>query len=414
MIDLDTIGKQAKKAYKSSLELSLLKDKALLEIADSIVSNTDKIIAQNMIDLNRCKSYGFSEVLLDRLLLNENRIKEIAQSVKEIALLKDPIGSVINGYTTKEGLKITKVRVPLGVVGLIYESRPNVTVDAAALCLKSGNCVILKGGKESINSNIILADIMRQAISKVGFDKNCIQLIEDTSRETTNKFMQLSDYLDVLIPRGSHSLINAVIKNASVPVIQTGEGNCHIYVDKYADIDMAKEIIFNAKTQRPSVCNAVETVLVHKDIAQKALKEIKNKLDLKKVEIRGCKITCEILGESVVPSTQEDYYKEYLDYILAVKVVSNIDEAIEHINKYSTGHSECIITNDYNNAEKFTSYVDSAAVYVNASTRFTDGNKFLLGAEVGISTQKLHARGPMGINELTSMKYIIRGNGQIR
>ena len=414
MIDLDTIGKQAKKAYKSSLELSLLKDKALLEIADSIVSNTDKIIAQNMIDLNRCKSYGFSEVLLDRLLLNENRIKEIAQSVKEIALLKDPIGSVINGYTTKEGLKITKVRVPLGVVGLIYESRPNVTVDAAALCLKSGNCVILKGGKESINSNIILADIMRQAISKVGFDKNCIQLIEDTSRETTNKFMQLSDYLDVLIPRGSHSLINAVIKNANVPVIQTGEGNCHIYVDKYADIDMAKEIIFNAKTQRPSVCNAIETVLVHKDIAQKALKEIKSKLDLKNVEIRGCKITCEILGESVVPSTQEDYYKEYLDYILAVKVVSNIDEAIEHINKYSTGHSECIITNDYNNAEKFTSYVDSAAVYVNASTRFTDGNKFLLGAEIGISTQKLHARGPMGINELTSMKYIIRGNGQIR
>lgn len=414
MIDLDIIGKKAQKAYKDSIILRSLKDKALLKVADSIISNTDKIINENMIDLNRCKDQGLNDVLIDRLMLNEKRISEMAQSVREVAAMHDPIGSIVSGYETKEGLKIIKVRVPLGVIGLIYESRPNVTVDSAALCLKSGNCIILKGGKEAINSNIILAEIMRQAISEAGLPKDCIQLIDDTSRETTNKFMQLTDYLDVLIPRGGRGLINAVVENSRVPVIKTGEGNCHIYVDKYADVNMAKEIIFNAKTQRPSVCNAAETILVHKDIANTALKEIKSRLDEKNVEIRGCKRTIEILGPDIIRATQEDYYKEYLDYIVAVKVVLDIDEAIEHIRKYSTGHSECIITNDYNNADKFTTYVDSAAVYVNASTRFTDGGKFLLGAEIGISTQKLHARGPMGINELTTTKYIVRGSGQVR
>ena len=309
---------------------------------------------------------------------------------------------------------IRKVTVPFGVIGVIYEARPNVTSDAAALCLKAGSAVILRGGKEAINSNLAISEIMRNAVESVGFPKDCIALVKDTSRQSATELMQLSDYLDVLIPRGGAGLIRSVVENAKVPVIETGVGNCHIYVDESADVQMAANIIFNAKTSRPSVCNAIETILVHKNIAQKALPEIKKLLDTKNVEIRGCETTRKILGDSVIPATEEDYAKEFLDYILAVKVVDSLDDAIDHIAKYSTGHSESIITNDYNNANKFTACVDSAAVYVNASTRFTDGGEFGLGAEIGISTQKLHARGPMGLNELTSCKFIIRGNGQIR
>ena len=302
----------------------------------------------------------------------------------------------------------------MGVIGIIFEARPNVTSDAAALCLKAGSAVILRGGKEAINSNTAIAKIMCDAIEKAGLPRDCISLVTDTSRQSATELMQLSDYLDVLIPRGGAGLIKSVVENAKVPVIETGVGNCHVYVDKSADIDMAANIIYNAKTSRPSVCNAIETVLVHKDIAEKALPKIKAELDKKNVEIRGCDRTKAILGDSVVPATDNDYAIEFLDYILAVKVVDSLDEALDHIAKYSTGHSECIVTSDYASANKFTASVDSAAVYVNSSTRFTDGGEFGLGAEIGISTQKLHARGPMGLNELTSSKYIIRGNGQIR
>ena len=338
----------------------------------------------------------------------------MADGVRKVSSLPDPIGNVISGNTLPNGLTVTRVKVPLGVIGIIFEARPNVTADAASLCLKAGNAVILRGGKEAINSNKAIAKIMRDAVEKVGLPKDSIQLIEDTTRQSSTELMQLSDYLDVLIPRGGAGLIKAVVENSKVPVIETGVGNCHVYVDKYADIDMASKIIFNAKTSRPSVCNAIETILVHKDIAKDALPKIKEKLDTKNVQIRGCKTTKEILGDDIVDAEESDYYTEFLDYILACKVVDSIDEGIAHIAKYSSGHSECIITNDYARANKFKKEVDAAAVYVNASTRFTDGGEFGLGAEIGISTQKLHARGPMGINELTSSKFIVEGNGQIR
>jgi glutamate-5-semialdehyde dehydrogenase len=304
--------------------------------------------------------------------------------------------------------------VPLGVIGIIYEARPNVTADAAALCLKAGNAVILRGGKEAIHSNVCIAQIMREALEQAGLPMDCIQLVQDTSRESAREMMNLTDYLDVLIPRGGAGLIQSVVQNSHVPVIQTGVGNCHVYVDDTADIDMAANIIFNAKTSRPSVCNAIETILVHKDIAEKALPAIKARLDEKDVELRGCERTREILGDCVVPAAESDWATEFLDYILAVKVVNSMEDAIEHIARYSSGHSEAIVTKSYENAACFTAQVDSAAVYVNASTRFTDGGEFGLGAEIGISTQKLHARGPMGVNELTSVKFIISGNGQIR
>ena len=414
MTQLEIMGANAKKAARFLMNAGSEKDVALLAIAKALRENSDKIISANNADIENGKKAGLTDSLLDRLRLTEERIEGMADGVEQVAALKDPVGRVLDGSTLKNGLKIEKVTVPMGVIGIIYEARPNVTSDAAALCLKAGSAVILRGGKEAINSNKAIAEVMRNAIEQAGFPADCVALVEDTSRDSATELMQLTDYLDVLIPRGGAGLIKSVVNNAKVPVIETGVGNCHIYVDDNADIDMAKNIIFNAKTSRPSVCNAIETVLVHKNIAEKALPQIKAELDKKNVEIRGCDKTKEILGDCVVTATEEDYANEFLDYILAVKVVDGLDGALDHIAKYSTGHSECIITSNYANAEKFTACVDSAAVYVNASTRFTDGGEFGLGAEIGISTQKLHARGPMGLNELVSSKFIIKGNGQIR
>lgn len=414
MTQLEIMGANAKKAARFLMNAGSEKDVALLAIAKALRENSDKIISANNADIENGKKAGLTDSLLDRLRLTEERIEGMADGVEQVAALKDPVGRVLDGSTLKNGLKIEKVTVPMGVIGIIYEARPNVTSDAAALCLKAGSAVILRGGKEAINSNKAIAEVMRNAIEQAGFPADCVALVEDTSRDSATELMQLTDYLDVLIPRGGAGLIKSVVNNAKVPVIETGVGNCHIYVDDNADIDMAKNIIFNAKTSRPSVCNAIETVLVHKDIAEKALPQIKAELDKKNVEIRGCDKTKEILGDCVVTATEEDYANEFLDYILAVKVVDGLDGALDHIAKYSTGHSECIITSSYANANKFTACVDSAAVYVNASTRFTDGGEFGLGAEIGISTQKLHARGPMGLNELVSSKFIIKGNGQIR
>ncbi len=414
MTVIEQMGAKAKEAARVLSVAGSKKDLALNSIADALIENKDEIIKANNIDIEYGKEIGLTPSLIDRLTLGEDRIKGMADGVRKVSSLPDPIGNVISGNTLPNGLTVTRVKVPLGVIGIIFEARPNVTADAASLCLKAGNAVILRGGKEAINSNKAIAKIMRDAVEKVGLPKDSIQLIEDTTRQSSTELMQLSDYLDVLIPRGGAGLIKAVVENSKVPVIETGVGNCHVYVDKYADIDMASEIIFNAKTSRPSVCNAIETILVHKDIAKDALPKIKEKLDTKNVQIRGCKTTKEILGDDIVDAEESDYYTEFLDYILACKVVDSIDEGIAHIAKYSSGHSECIITNDYARANKFKKEVDAAAVYVNASTRFTDGGEFGLGAEIGISTQKLHARGPMGINELTSSKFIVEGNGQIR
>lgn len=414
MTQLEIMGANAKKAARFLMNAGSEKDVALLAIAKALRENSDKIISANNADIENGKKAGLTDSLLDRLRLTEDRIEGMADGVEQVAALKDPVGRVLDGSTLKNGLKIEKVTVPMGVIGIIYEARPNVTSDAAALCLKAGSAVILRGGKEAINSNKAIAEVMRNAIQQAGFPADCVALVEDTSRDSATELMQLTDYLDVLIPRGGAGLIKSVVNNAKVPVIETGVGNCHIYVDDSADIDMAKNIIFNAKTSRPSVCNAIETVLVHKDIAEKALPKIKAELDKKNVEIRGCEKTKAILGDCVVTAAEEDYANEFLDYILAVKVVDGLDGALDHIAKYSTGHSECIITSNYANADKFTACVDSAAVYVNASTRFTDGGEFGLGAEIGISTQKLHARGPMGLNELVSSKFIIKGNGQTR
>lgn len=414
MTQLEIMGANAKKAARFLMNAGSKKDDALLAIAKALRENSNIIIDANDTDIANGKNAGLTDSLLDRLRLTKERIEGMADGVEQVAALKDPVGRVLDGSTLKNGLQIEKVTVPMGVIGIIYESRPNVTSDAAALCLKAGSAVILRGGKEAINSNKAIAQIMRSAIERIGFPADCIALVEDTSRSSATELMQLTDYLDVLIPRGGAGLIKSVVNNAKVPVIETGVGNCHIYVDDSADIDMAKSIVFNGKTSRPSVCNAIETVLVHKDIAKKALPQIKAELDKKNVEIRGCDKTKEILGDCVVPATEEDFANEFLDYILAVRVVESLDDALDHIAKYSTGHSECIITSSYENAGKFTACVDSAAVYVNASTRFTDGGEFGLGAEIGISTQKLHARGPMGLNELVSTKFIIKGNGQIR
>lgn len=414
MTVIEQMGAKAKEAARVLSVASSKKDLALNSIADALIEHKDEIIKANNIDIEYGKEIGLTPSLIDRLTLGEDRIKGMADGVRKVSSLPDPIGNVISGNTLPNGLTVTRVKVPLGVIGIIFEARPNVTADAASLCLKAGNAVILRGGKEAINSNKAIAKIMRDAVEKVGLPKDSIQLIEDTTRQSSTELMQLSDYLDVLIPRGGAGLIKAVVENSKVPVIETGVGNCHVYVDKYADIDMASKIIFNAKTSRPSVCNAIETILVHKDIAKDALPKIKEKLDTKNVQIRGCKTTKEILGDDIVDAEESDYYTEFLDYILACKVVDSIDEGIAHIAKYSSGHSECIITNDYARANKFKKEVDAAAVYVNASTRFTDGGEFGLGAEIGISTQKLHARGPMGINELTSSKFIVEGNGQIR
>ena len=413
MTRLEEMGALAKQAARKLAVAGSQKDKALEAIADALIAHTQEILAANGEDLDAARANGMSQSLLDRLALNEKRIQGMAQGVRQVAAQPDPVGQALEGSLRPNGLRIEKVSVPLGVVGMIYEARPNVTADAAALCLKAGNAVILRGGKEAFRSNRAIAQVMRQAVESAGLPADSIQLVEDTSRASSVEMMGLTGYLDVLIPRGGAGLIRTVVENSRVPVIETGVGNCHVYVDDAADTDMAVNIIFNAKTSRPSVCNAIETVLVHKDAAQRVLPAVKAKLDEKQVEIRGCERTCQILS-GCTPATEEDWSTEYLDYILAVKVVDSLDEAMDHIARYSSGHSECIVTENYAHAERFLNEVDSAAVYVNASTRFTDGGEFGLGAEVGISTQKLHARGPMGVRQLTSQKFIIRGSGQIR
>ena len=379
-----------------------------------LLENSDAILAENEKDITNARDNGISETMVDRLRLTKERIKGIADACMELVNLEDPVGEVLQGSVRPNGMRITKVRVPMGVIGIIYESRPNVTVDAGALCLKSGNAAILRGGKEAIHSNMILVNLMQRALETSGFAKETIQLVEDTSREVSTQMMQANGYIDVLIPRGGAGLIQAVVQNATVPVIETGTGNCHIYVDDSADLEMAVQITDNGKTQRPSVCNALETCLVHKDVADKFLPMLQKVFEKHQVEIRGCERTKAILGDSVVLATAQDYATEFLDYIMSIKVVDSIEEAIAHIRKYSTGHSECIITESYRYAEQFQKEVDSACVYVNCSTRFTDGGEFGLGAEIGISTQKLHVRGPMGLKELTTMKYLINGSGQIR
>ena len=415
MTYIETLGSNAVKVKKIlAVADTGKKNSALAEISRALIENSDKIIEANQKDLTAAKENGMSVSMQDRLMLNEDRIKGIASAVDELIKLEDPIGKVDNGSVRPNGMRITKIRVPMGVIGMIYESRPNVTADAATLCLKTGNAVILRGGKEAYNSNKCICEIMRDAVEKAGFPKDIIQFVDDTTREVTTELMKCDKYLDLLIPRGGAGLIKAVTKNATVPVIETGTGNCHLYVDESADIEMAVNITDNAKTQRPSVCNAIETLLVHKNIAEKCLPAVKKKLDEHNVEIRGCAETKRILGDCVVPATEEDYATEFGDYIIAVRMVDDISQAIEHIAEYSTGHSECIVTNDLSNANKFKSEVDSACVYVNASTRFTDGGMFGFGAEIGISTQKLHARGPMGLYEITTNKYLIDGNGQVR
>lgn len=412
-----TVFEQGKKAKQTLTFMSQVtteqKNNALGIIADMLEENIEKIVSANNVDIENGRQNGLNDGLIDRLMLNADRIKAMADGARQVASLPDPCGRVLSEYKKDNGLLIKKITVPLGVIGIIFEARPNVTVDAAVLCLKSGNAVILRGGKEAINSNTALADIMREALAKAGFPQDVIQLVGDTSRQSSNDMMHMNEYLDCLIPRGGKGLIKAVVENSTVPVIETGSGNCHIYVDESADIDMAANIIFNAKTQRISVCNACESLVINSKIIDKALPVIAKKLKEKDVEIRGderAQKACSL----VVPATEEDFATEYLDYIISVKTVDTVDEAIAHINANSTGHSEAIITENKKNAEKFLKCIDSSSVYVNASTRFTDGAEFGLGAEIGISTQKLHARGPMGLEQLTSTKYLIYGDGQVR
>lgn len=408
------LGKRAKKAESVLMTASTeKKNSALFSIAQALKENAGAILEANAADIENAKKAGMKSALIDRLSLDEKRVFSVASGVKEVALLDDPVGKILSGTVRPNGLVIEKVSVPLGVIAVIFEARPNVTADAAALCLKSGNSVILRGGKEAFHSNKAIADIMRAAVEKAGLPKDCIQLVEDTSRESANELMKMNGYVDVLIPRGGAGLINACVQNSTVPVIETGTGNCHVYVDEFANLEMARDILYNAKVSRPSVCNACESVLVHKAVAEKFLPMAKAALDKANVIIHADEKTAKII-ENTVPATEEDYQKEYLGYEISAKVVESLDEAIEHIAEYGTGHSECIVTENYTTAQKFLSRVDCAAVYVNASTRFTDGNEFGFGAEIGISTQKLHARGPLGLPELVSFKYIIRGNGQIR
>ena len=412
---LENIGINAKKAARALANAtSAQKDQALLLIAEAIEQSASEITAANGKDMEAGRQKGMSSSLLDRLMLDEGRIKAIAESVRDVVKLNDPVGRILSDEVRPNGLRLVKVAVPIGVIAVIYEARPNVTADSAVLCLKSGNAVILRGGKEAINSNIAIARAMRSALEKSSLPADCIQLVTDTTHESSNELMHMNEYVDVLIPRGSKRLIDAVVQNSTVPVIQTGSGVCHIYVDKDADIDMAADIIFNAKTSRPSVCNAAECMLIHRDIAAKALPVIAAKLKEKNTQIRGDAEVMKIIGDMAVPAAESDWGREYGDYIMAAKIVGSIDEAIEHVYRYSTGHSECIVTNNDDAAEKYMNSVDAAAVYHNASTRFTDGGEFGLGAEIGISTQKLHARGPLGLNELTSMKFKIYGSGQIR
>lgn len=412
--DLNIACKNAKTASKFlSTAQQAVKNYALNNIAEDLIKNSDYICKENEKDLLKAKDNSISDVMLDRLRLTPERIEGIADGVRKIIALPDPVGEVVNMVKRPNGLLIGKKRVPLGVVGVIYESRPNVTVDTAALCLKSSNAVVLRGGSEAFYSNLALSNIMKNAIEKAGIPSGAITFVEDTSRDVATQMMRLNEYIDVLIPRGGAGLIKAVVNNATIPVIETGVGNCHIYVDDECDMDMAVKIIINAKTSRPSVCNAIETVLINKNIDNAFYKKLEDALNEKNVEIRACEFTKEKMP-SAKTATNEDYATEFLDYILAIKSVDSIDEAIIHIDMYGTKHSEAIITDSYKKASKFQESVDAAAVYVNASTRFTDGFEFGFGAEIGISTQKIHARGPMGLNELTTFKYIIQGDGQIR
>lgn len=412
---IEVLGTRARDAREELAYASTAqKNEALMEIAHILRRSAGRIVSQNITDIENAKRKGISAAMLDRLALNETRIDSIANACEALTRLDDPVGMIDGGGVRPNGIRIVKTRVPLGTVGMIYEARPNVTVDAAALCLKSGNAVILRGGSEAFYSNKCLADLMRTAVERAGFNPDIIQLVENTSREAAAMMMKANGFIDVLIPRGGGGLIDAVIKNATVPVIETGKGNCHIYIDESADIDMAVEITDNAKTQRPSVCNAVETCLVHRAVAERFLLKLAKRLDKHNVEIRGDRLTRIILGGDVVEATEDDYATEFDDYILAVRVVDDFAQAVEHIRKYSTGHSECIVTESLYAAEEFQRRIDAACVYVNCSTRFTDGEEMGLGAEIGISTQKLHTRGPMGLRELTTIKWLINGNGQIR
>jgi len=413
----EEVLKQAKLAKEASLKTATVstevKNKALFNIAEGLINRTEDILKANEKDIKKAKEEDLSKAFLDRLSLNEKRIKGIADGLKEVAKLDDPIGDILEMKRRPNGLQIGKMRVPLGVIGIIYEARPNVTVDAAALCLKSGNTVILRGGSNAFNSNQILTEIIQENVEKAGMPAGTVQLIQTTDRAGVKEMLTLNNYLDLLIPRGGAELINRVVNESKIPVIQTGVGNCHIFVDESADIKRAAEIIVNAKTSRPAVCNAAESLLVHRNKAEEFIPKVAKVLSEHNVEIRGDETAVRI-ENSIKKADDSDWGTEYLDYIISLKVVDSVDHAIEHINKYGTKHSEAIVTENYTNAQQFLNEVDAAAVYVNASTRFTDGNQFGLGAEIGISTQKMHARGPMGLNELTSTKFVIYGQGQIR
>ena len=413
-MNLSEIGQKAKEAQPVLLKLSSgEKNQVLHRAAELLVENTEYLLKENAVDVELGKQNGMPIALVDRLLLTKERVAQMAEGLYQLENLEDPIGEVLSMKRRPNGLLIGQKRVPLGVVGIIYEARPNVTADAFGLCFKTSNAVILKGGKDALHSNIAIVKVLRKALSESGLPKEAVTLIEDTSRETTAAFMRLREYVDVLIPRGGAGLIRAVVDNSTIPVIETGTGNCHVYVDESADIDMAIDIIFNAKTQRIGVCNACESLVIHEKVLPELMPRLKKRLDEKQVEIRGDE-KVQAVCDGIVPATEQDYGTEYLDYILSAKTVSSLDEAIAHINRYNTGHSEAIVTEDYTNAQRFLDEVDAAAVYVNASTRFTDGFEFGFGAEIGISTQKLHARGPMGLLALTTTKFIIYGNGQIR
>jgi glutamate-5-semialdehyde dehydrogenase len=414
MSELYNKGENAKKVKSQIQRLSTNeKNSVLVRVADNLIKNSNYILKSNSIDIHEARKQGLKDSLLDRLLLTEDRISSMASGLTKIANLNDPIGEVLFMKQRPNGLRIGKKRVPIGVIGIIYESRPNVTIDAFGLCFKAGNTVILRGGKEAINSNIALVNIVQNSLEEMNLPKEIVQIVEDTSRESAYELMKMNEFLDLLIPRGGAELIKSVVENSTVPVIETGIGNCHIYVDKTADFNMALKVVENAKTSRTGVCNACEKLLVHQDIAQEFLPIMIERLVSKNVEVRG-DMTVKAIYDDVVIADEADWYTEYLDLIIGIKVVKDISEGIDHISKYGTGHSEAIITENYTNSERFLNEVDAAAVYVNASTRFTDGEEFGFGAEIGISTQKLHARGPMGLEELTSTKYVIYGNGQIR
>lgn len=411
---IQTLGQQAKEAEIQIAQLSTkIKNEILIKSAKALLDNCQNILDINKEDVEKAKTSGVKDAFIDRLTLTEKRISDMADGLRQIASLNDPVGEFLYGKTLPNGLIIQQKRVPLGVIAIIFESRPNVTADAFGLCLKSGNAVILRGGKEAIKTNIAIVNIFKNVLKECGINENAVQIVENTSHEIANELMKAHEYIDVLIPRGSARLINTVINNSTVPCIQTGVGNCHIFVDESAKLDDAVNIIVNAKTQRPGVCNAVETLLIHKNVASSVLPNIGKELQSRNVEIRGDETVRQYIPNSI-PATEEDWATEYEDYIVAIKVVEDLDEVIKHIAKYGTKHSESIITENYSNAQRFLNEVDAAAVYVNASTRFTDGGQFGFGAEIGISTQKLHARGPMGLKELTTTKYVIMGNGQVR